>query len=91
MPESSGKCFSNWVNASNPPADAPTPTIEKADFGTARVRWAERERRDFDAPRPTPRLAARRRFFDFAASSVKRFTLADLRKLQILPPGRSLL
>ena len=28
-PISSGKCFSNWVNASNPPADAPTPTIGK--------------------------------------------------------------
>jgi hypothetical protein len=29
MPESSGKCFSNAVNASNPPAEAPTPTMGK--------------------------------------------------------------
>jgi hypothetical protein len=27
MPVSSGKCFNNAVNASSPPAEAPTPTI----------------------------------------------------------------
>lgn len=31
MPVSSGKCLSNSVNASNPPADAPTPTIRKEE------------------------------------------------------------
>jgi hypothetical protein len=86
MPESSGKCFSNSVNASNPPADAPTPTIEKVEVGTARGGRAERERGkgadDFDALRSTPRLAARRRLFDFAAKFVKRFNFPVLSRVR---------
>src|SRR4030095_2014753 len=31
IPVSSGRCFSNSVNASNPPADAPMPTMGKRE------------------------------------------------------------
>src|SRR5207237_6740758 len=31
MPVSAGKCFSNCAKASSPPADAPMPTIGKAE------------------------------------------------------------
>src|SRR5689334_17878148 len=37
MPVSAGKFWSNWVNASNPPADAPTPMIGNPLFAVDEV------------------------------------------------------
>ena len=59
MPVSVGKCFSNCVKASSPPADAPMPTIGKAgrDFWAV-AQWPGTFQPAADAIFPTPPIFA---------------------------------